>query len=58
MTNFEKIKQMSLEEMATAIDDNSYDVEPCNCCVFVASSCLYTDCTVGIKIWLESEVEE
>jgi len=61
MTNYEKIKSMSIEEMAVAFDENS-------CCGFCAykkicakSSALFIDlkkCQERIKEWLESEVIE
>jgi hypothetical protein len=55
MTNYEKIKAMSVEEMAELIDDS-----PCNSCNYRQkgfSKCPQ-ECEEGIKEWLESEVEE
>ena len=54
MTNFEKIKAMSVEEMAELIDD-----APCNFCNYRQkgfSKCPQK-CEEGIKEWLESEEE-
>lgn len=57
MTNCERIKNMSVEEMACLFDEISY------CCVNNdCGSCPINEaqfcCTEYIKIWLESEVEE
>lgn len=61
MTNFEKIKQMSVEEIAELLDnisescyDKGYGFSNCgNCPLSILPSCAST----GIKDWLESEVE-
>lgn len=55
MSNFEKIKKMSVEELAESF------ILDCNCCIYFepcieACDCDY-DCKDGIKEWLESEVE-
>ena len=57
MTNYEKIKQMTIDEMAEFI-------KHCDCetsCAFEVA-CWYgdkdCDCNNGIKQWLESESEE
>ena len=53
MTNHEKIKQMSIEEMAECIlDEFRIDCADCECRKD------YCDCRVCIKKYLESEVEE
>lgn len=58
MTNFEKIKAMSVEEMAEHLDKTS-----CDYCCFQKQPCdyyLYGDeiCKKSIKQWLEREAEE
>ena len=57
MTNYEKIKAMSVEEMAEFLDSCS-----CNHCVYYKkyepTYCEYCDCVEGITQYLESEVEE
>lgn len=57
MTNYERIKNMSVEEMADAIINTTDTCELCvrsNCV-----SCVNAEggCTDYIKQWLESEVE-
>ena len=58
MTNFEKIKNMSAEEMAIFIND----IVPCQVCAFENESCLVENrwgmCIEGTQKWLESEAEE
>ncbi len=55
-TNFEKIKEASLEELAellNCISDNCY------CCAFESTSGCFNaniGCIDGIKLWLTSEV--
>lgn len=68
MTNYGRIKNMSVEEMAIAIFnldfiDNGLNCE--NCCAYTKDGeCNKTDndgkgtCIDGIKKWLESEVQE
>lgn len=54
-TNYEKIKAMSIDEMAELFSKNCH-----NMCVFKHyEDCLdpFHDCKYGIKQWLESEVE-
>ena len=59
MTNFEKIKKMSVEEMASEFNH----IGNMPCCVCSENSC-YGDsssvirCIRGIEKWLKSEVEE
>lgn len=57
MTNYEKIKAMSIEEMADFLNDSG-----CGWCNFNAG-CNYPECgdeccKIGIKNFLEREVEE
>lgn len=59
MTNYDRIKAMSIEEMAYFINRDCDGV--CNCCVFRRNENCYDNedkCEFGIKQWLESEVEE
>lgn len=66
MTNFEKIKQMSVENMAEMLlDESEKHFTYCNHCShqsFYAPHCtssnLRIDCIHAVKKWLESEVEE
>ena len=54
MNNFEKIKAMSIDEMAKLLGANS-----CNYCVYQQVNCDdIKQCKDGIKQWLESESEE
>lgn len=57
MTNFEHIKNMSVDEMANKINERTYGCIlsfacPCGC------SGIPEDCVSEIKEWLESEVED
>lgn len=53
MTNFEKIKHMSVEELSEYIlDEFRIDCEQCEC------RFNYNDCRYCIKNFLESEAEE
>ena len=60
MTNFERIKQMSVEEMALLLMkvNCSYDIP----CMLEISDCKYphidNNCSICFKEWLESEVED
>ena len=56
MTNFEKIKNMSIEEMAKKIFDKVE--EGCRYCSQRKCSPMGQDCIGGIVEWLNSEVEE
>lgn len=51
MTNFEKIKQMNVDEMAELLVDK-FKCLDCEC-VYNCNACLFY-----IKRWLESEAEE
>ena len=60
MTNFEKIKQMSVEDMAKFFIDDSSNIDFCKMC---ENKCEYdiakfTGCEHAIQKWLESEAEE
>lgn len=55
MTNYEKIKNMSIDEMADFIDNDNC----CACCIYAYKGCsLSKDCRNGIRQWLESEAEQ
>lgn len=56
MTNFERIKAMSVGEMTEWLD--SFDFTECNCCAYTNSNCHNVSCEDGHKQWLGSEVEE
>ena len=60
MTNFEKIKQMTVEEFAEFLE-NTIDGAGCECCIF-NESCTppYNTfkCVKGRINWLNQEVEE
>ena len=59
LTNYERIKNMSIEEMAVFI--NHCENAPCMCCeesYCNGDSTNVKKCCNGIKQWLESEVEE
>lgn len=61
MTNFEKIKSMSVHEMTQFLFIHQFD--KCSDCGYHKKQCSgqYFDdksCTMGIKFWLESEAEE
>ena len=60
MTNYERIKQMSIEEMALLLMkvNCAYDIP----CMWGISDCKYprinNNCSICFKEWLESEVED
>ena len=60
MTNFEHIKQMSVEEMALLFMkvNCAYDIP----CMWGISDCKYprinNNCSICFKEWLESEIDE
>lgn len=54
MTNFEKIKQMSVEELAEWLQD---DINGCFCCIYGRDFTCPNTCISGISEWLEREVE-
>lgn len=57
MTNYERIKNMSVEELAYLLSRIAYccATKNSNLCPLSAAESCRED---GIKIWLESEVEE
>ena len=55
MTNYEKIKAMSIDEMAEYFLTKSFD--PCDITNFPVVDC-DAGCDKCIRKWLESEVEE
>ncbi|MCR5835987.1 MAG: hypothetical protein K6G88_05750 [Lachnospiraceae bacterium] len=55
MTNFEKIKEMSKEELVNFF----YDILSCeDCFINVDNMCNHHNCKTSIKEWLEQEAEE
>lgn len=53
MTNYERIKSMSIDEMVELISKGE-----CYCCKQTTDQfCVEMTCEQGIKQWLESEVE-
>ena len=59
MTNFEKIKAMSVEEMAMALSKLVSEMETCNTCpAYYLPDEVCMTCEKGMKVWLELEVQE
>lgn len=60
MTNYEKIKSMSIEEMAEYVDSHEALRNICKYCEFQFKDCSYVhiSCNPAIKKWLESEAEK
>lgn len=56
MTNYEYIKNMTVEQMAKLINRIGYF--PCEYCEYTDSPGCGTKCAEGIKKFLESEAEE
>lgn len=55
MTNYEKIKNMTVAEMVMFIDFE----DTCNYCVYANDdNCKGLKCREGVKAWLNQEVEE
>lgn len=54
MTNYEMIKQFSVEEMAEFFND----LDNCDTCMYDRIPCKELSCKDGIKEWLESEAED
>ena len=60
MTNYERIKQMSVEEIALLLMkvNDAYDIP----CMLGMSGCKYphidNNCIICFKEWLESEIDE
>lgn len=55
MTNYEMIKQLSIEEMAESLSDNG-DCFYCVC--YPEPGPCSLSCKAGVKKWLESEAED
>lgn len=53
MTNFERIKEMTIDELAEILA-----VSPCAICKKKSNQNCEIPCSLGAKQWLESEVEE
>lgn len=58
MTNYDRIKQMSIEEMATMLDNFHLDCSYCLACNFCNESFKDVKCIDTVKKWLEQEVDE
>lgn len=54
MTNYEMIKQFSVEEMTEFFNDSGN----CNVCIYDDIPCRGRSCKNGMKQWLESEAED
>lgn len=54
MTNYERIKNMSIEEMVESL----LPLHACSFCVYEGEECLGMLCKKGISKYLESEVED
>ena len=54
MNNFERIKQMTIDEMINLLLDSCCDTCACD---IDENKCMATGCEEGIKQWLKSEVE-
>lgn len=57
MTNFEKIKSMSVDELAEKLDD-LFSCDHCYFAEFCDENIEGTTCTGVLKEWLESEAKE
>ena len=55
MTNFEYIKNMTVEELAKWLQDGRNE---CNCCIFESDFACPNICIYGVKQWLEREVKK
>lgn len=54
MTNFERIRNMTTEEMATLLESAA-----CQCCAYChLVPCSFKSCKDGIKKWLEQEADD
>lgn len=59
MTNFERIKNMTADEMAELLKNKGFgNCMYCELCMKLEPDDRYSDCQNIIKDWLESEVEE
>ena len=54
MTNYERIKSMTIDEMAEWLQDG---INECDCCAYGLKFACPDSCIYGIKQWLEREVE-
>lgn len=52
MNNYERIKQMSIDEMAQSLSNTA-----CNLCVYIDVNCEGKRCKDSIKQWLQAESE-
>lgn len=57
MTNADRIRSMSVEELAQIINDSN-SVFDCSMCQYEKTECIDIDCKEQILKWLQSEVEE
>ena len=57
MTNYEKIKNMSIDEMENAINNGYKSNTICDYCIYKELPC-HGLCIHGVVYWLNSEVEE
>ena len=58
LTNFERIKNMTIEEMAQTINDKTYGCMFCFGCPCNCGDNYPENCVDKIKEWLESDFEE
>ena len=56
MNNYERIKQMSIDEMATFLDDG-FGCYECSRYELNPKSCNYNDCSICLRQWLQEECE-
>lgn len=54
MTNYEKIQNMSIEELADILDHNGC----CYMCAYYLEHCKNRDCKQGLLKYLQQEAEE
>ena len=53
MTNFEKIKSLTVKEMVNFICEGA-----CNYCIYADGDCRGFKCREGVREWLEQEAEK
>ena len=58
MTNYEKIKQTSIDEMATMLEKFCFNCTCCPASDFCNETFKDKTCSDIVKQWLEQEVEE
>lgn len=56
MNNYEHIKNMNIDEMHTLLATPPFTCK--HCAYETSNDCFSKSCNLGIKQWLESEVEE